>query len=160
MDDDVRMSVLEELARRHARTDVRIQLGDPRQDAVELALERVDRHTGFHADETGVSKRAAELGRRVECEGLPELCRGIWILESGRRDADDRRRDAVDAQRFPDRVRVGAEAAAPEAVADHDDVRAARRVFVRGETASLLEADPQQREATRRKERRNGCAPV
>jgi hypothetical protein len=39
--------------------------------------------------------------------------------EVGRRDADDRERDALDGERVPDRVSRAAETALPEAVADH-----------------------------------------
>jgi hypothetical protein len=68
------------------------------------------------------------------------------MTEARLRHADHRVHVHVDAQGPADHVRVGPEAAAPQAVADHDDRRDPRAVVLRTEQATELGAGAQDAE--------------
>ena len=152
MHHDARVSVREKGLCRHAGPDVRIQFRNARQQRIELALECVDRDTVLHSDKAGVGEWTAEGCRRVERERLPQLRCRIRVLKARGGDAYDRRHDAVEAERLSDGAWICPEPLPPQAVADHHDVRSARRVFVGGEPAPMLKLRAEQCEHARRGE--------
>ena len=68
---------------------------------------------------------ARALPRFVHRQGTPDLG-SLGIVEALRHHADDGVRQAVERQRLAHGVRIGAQAAAPEGIADHHDCRRCR----------------------------------
>ncbi len=128
------------------------------RDAVELALRRVHRDAGLQPRQRRESPSAA-LGhrgrRRIHRERHPELRRVAQTLEAGRHDADHGvlPRRAAERERAPEDLRIGAESALPQTVAQNDHVRRlGHEVLVGLKHAAARRRHAQQRKVRRRDE--------
>ena len=117
-------------------------LGDRLHLGLGLLLRHARLQSGDHAKEMTA---AAGVGR-IDRDRRPELHLPRREIETWRHHSDDRRRSAVQRDRLAEDVRVGGEPALPHAVAQHDHVVLARRVFFGPEASSQRRADLQQLE--------------
>jgi hypothetical protein len=95
----------------------------------------------FHAGDS-VERIGAPFLVRVARQREPEVDVPGKVAV-GRQDPDDGVRHAVDAERLPDDVSVAAKARVPQPLANHDDARAVRLVFLGREAAAKCGAEPQ-----------------
>ena len=113
--DDAGRQTLEHVGREHHHAGL---------EAAELRR-RLERRDTWPEPADGLNGGQGQaLGALPDVERRPELGRREPRLERRRHDAEDGERLAVEGQRPADDARLGAEAAEPQSMAQHDDLRA------------------------------------
>jgi hypothetical protein len=137
----------------HARQQRRqLHVGLLARRARRQARDGVEAMVAAVGAERGSGCRAILLG--VGRQRRPQLRRSVGAVverqaEAGRHHAHDGRRPPADLDRTPDDRRVGAEAALPELVPEHDDGRSVGPVLLLGERATEHRRDAEHAEEVR-----------